>query len=59
MKANVNERITSRIVAELGGVCRLWLQPWNADNAAGRITRPLRTNGQPYQCINDAFGLHV
>ncbi|MEY9154917.1 antirestriction protein ArdC [Bradyrhizobium japonicum] len=52
MKANVYERITSRIVAELEQGVRPWLKPWNAEHAAGRITRPLRLNGQPYQGIN-------
>ena len=27
-------------------------RPWNAEHAAGRITRPLRHNGQPYSGIN-------
>ena len=31
---------------------RPWLKPWNADHAAGRITRPLRHNGIPYKGIN-------
>jgi N-terminal domain of anti-restriction factor ArdC/Smr domain len=31
---------------------RPWLKPWNAEHAAGRITRPLRGNGIPYQGIN-------
>jgi len=31
---------------------RTWLKPWNAEHAAGRITRPLRHNGQPYRGIN-------
>lgn len=52
MKADVYERITSRIVAELEQGVRPWLRPWNAEHAAGRITRPLRFNGQPYQGIN-------
>lgn len=52
MKADVYERITSRIVAELEQGVRPWLKPWNAEHAAGRITRPLRSNGQPYQGIN-------
>jgi antirestriction protein ArdC len=25
------------------------MQPWSAEHAAGRITRPLRRNGIPYQ----------
>jgi len=28
------------------------MKPWNAEHAAGRITRPLRGNGVPYQGIN-------
>jgi antirestriction protein ArdC len=28
------------------------MKPWNAEHAAGRITRPLRHNGLPYQGIN-------
>jgi antirestriction protein ArdC len=31
---------------------RPWVKPWNADHAAGRITRPLRHNGKPYSGIN-------
>lgn len=52
MKADVYERITGRIVAELEQGVRPWLKPWNAEHAAGRITRPLRFNGVPYQGIN-------
>lgn len=28
------------------------MKPWNAQHALGRITRPLRHNGKPYQGIN-------
>lgn len=52
MKQDLYERITSRIVADLEQGVRPWLKPWNAEHAAGRITRPLRANGQPYQGIN-------
>ena len=31
---------------------RPWIKPWDAEHAAGRITRPLRHNGQPYSGIN-------
>lgn len=44
--------ITDQIVAELEKGVRPWLKPWNADHAAGRITRPLRANGIPYRGIN-------
>ena len=37
---------------ELEKGVRPWLKPWNAEHAAGRITRPLRHNRQPYSGIN-------
>ncbi|TXL75129.1 DUF1738 domain-containing protein [Vineibacter terrae] len=52
MKPDLYQRITSRIVASLEQGVRPWLRPWNAQHAAGRITRPLRCNGIPYQGIN-------
>lgn len=52
MKADVYERITNQIVSELEQGIRTWLKPWNAEHAAGRITRPLRSNGVPYRGIN-------
>ncbi len=52
MKADVYEKITGKIVAELEQGVIPWHKPWNAEHAAGRITRPLRHNGQPYQGIN-------
>ncbi|WP_175493799.1 ArdC-like ssDNA-binding domain-containing protein [Microvirga guangxiensis] len=45
---DVYERITIPVVAELEQGARPWLKPWNAEHAAGRITRPLRFNGMPY-----------
>jgi antirestriction protein ArdC len=51
-RADVYARITDRIVADLERGVRPWIRPWNAANAVGRITRPLRHNGMPYQGIN-------
>lgn len=51
-KQDLYTRITNRILAELEKGCRPWLKPWNAEHAAGRITRPLRHNGTPYRGIN-------
>ena len=51
-KADLYSRITNRIIAELENGTRPWLKPWNAEHAAGRITRPLRHNGIPYRGIN-------
>ena len=52
MKADVYESVTAKIVAELEKGERPWFKPWNAEHAAGRITRPLRSNGSPYRGIN-------
>src|ERR1700732_3078357 len=52
MRADVYQRVTDQIVVELERGVRPWLKPWNAEQAAGRITRPLRANGIPYQGIN-------
>jgi len=51
-KKDVYARITSQIIAQLEKGVRPWSKPWNAEHAAGRITRPLRHNGQPYSGIN-------
>src|SRR5262249_11773689 len=40
------------IIASLEQGVRPWQKPWNTEHAAGRITRPLRHNGQPYSGIN-------
>jgi antirestriction protein ArdC len=51
-RKDVYSRITAQIVEHLEKGVRPWLRPWNAEHAAGRITRPLRHNGQPYSGIN-------
>jgi len=51
-KQDVYTRITNRIIASLEQGVRPWIQPWNAEHAAGKITRPLRHNGQAYSGIN-------
>jgi antirestriction protein ArdC len=52
MRTDVYQKITDQIVSELEKGVRPWFKPWNAEHAAGRITRPLRANGIPYQGIN-------
>jgi antirestriction protein ArdC len=52
MRADVYQKITDQIVRELERGVRPWLKPWSAGNGEGRITRPLRGNGVPYQGIN-------
>src|SRR5580658_7598687 len=52
MRTDVYQKITDQIVAALEQGVRPWHQPWKAEHSAGRITRPLRGNGIPYQGIN-------
>jgi antirestriction protein ArdC len=52
MKTDVYQRVTDRIVSELENGVQPWFKPWNAEHAAGRITRPLRGNGVAYRGIN-------
>src|SRR6266568_1191052 len=51
-KEDIYARITNQIVSQLEKGVRPWVRPWNAEHAAGRITRPLRHNGKPYGGIN-------
>src|SRR6266536_1513531 len=51
-KQDIYTRITNQIVRDLEKGFRPWVRPWNAEHAAGRITRPLRHNGKPYSGIN-------
>lgn len=51
-RADVYTRVTDKIVADLETGVRPWFKPWSAEHAAGRITRPLRANGQAYKGIN-------
>lgn len=50
--ADIYQTITDRIVSLLETGVRPWHQPWSAGNAAARVSRPLRHNGQPYSGIN-------
>jgi len=51
-RADVYSRVTNHIIDELERGVLPWLKPWNAEHAAGRITRPLRHNGVPYNGVN-------
>jgi antirestriction protein ArdC len=52
MKTDVYERVTAQIVSQLEQGVMPWRRPWNAQHSEGRIVRPLRANGIPYQGIN-------
>lgn len=52
MKTDVYEKISAQIITQLEHGVRPWCKPWDASHTGGRITRPLRANGQPYRGIN-------
>jgi antirestriction protein ArdC len=51
-RLDIYTRVTNAIIADLEKGVRPWLKPWDAEHAAGRITRPLRFNGEPYKGVN-------
>lgn len=51
-KEDIYTRVTQKIIADLEQGVRTWMQPWNADHLAGRITQPIRHNGEAYQGMN-------
>ncbi|WP_413712579.1 ArdC family protein [Rhizobium sp. Rhizsp82] len=51
-RADIYSRITDRIVEDLARGVKPWMKPWHDRNMHGRITRPLRHNGQPYSGMN-------
>lgn len=52
MKTDIYRKVTDKIIADLEQGELTWLKPWNGANTEGRITKPLRHNGQPYNGIN-------
>lgn len=51
-RQDIYTRVTAKIIASLEQGVRPWMRPWSGDNAAARISRPLRHNGTPYSGIN-------
>ncbi|OJW05303.1 MAG: antirestriction protein [Planctomycetales bacterium 71-10] len=51
-REDLYSRVTNQILADLEKGVRPWTKPWDAEHAAGRIARPLRSNGQPYRGVN-------
>ena len=51
-RPDLYSRVTQSIIAELEKGVRPWTKPWSAEHLAGRITRPLRSTGEPYSGIN-------
>jgi antirestriction protein ArdC len=51
-KPDLYARVTNAITADLENGVRPWTKPWSAEHLAGRISRPLRSTGEPYSGIN-------
>jgi len=51
-RPDIYARVTDAIVADLERGARTWTKPWSAEHLAGKISRPLRHNGEPYSGIN-------
>lgn len=51
-RIDIYARITDRIVADLENGVRPWIRPWSVRNMSGRVSRPLRHNGQAYTGLN-------
>jgi antirestriction protein ArdC len=51
-RKDVYTRVTDRIISDLEKGIRTWLKPWSVAHTAGRISKPLRHNGTPYQGMN-------
>lgn len=51
-RLDLYSRVTNAIVADLERGVRPWTKPWSAEHLAGRISRPLRSTGEPYSGIN-------
>ncbi len=52
MKTDIYQKVTNKIFADLEQGELTWLKPWNSANTEGRIIKPLRHSGQPYNGIN-------
>ncbi len=51
-RTDIYKRITQQIVDDLERGVRPWMKPWSGATTHGRITRPMRHNGQPYSGMN-------
>ena len=51
-RPDLYSRVTAQILEDLRRGVRPWVKPWSAEHLAGRITRPLRHNLEPYNGIN-------
>ncbi|MGH1454094.1 MAG: ArdC family protein [Paracoccaceae bacterium] len=52
MNQDIYQKVTDKIIADLEKGQLTWLKPWSTSNLDGRIVKPLRHNGMPYNGIN-------
>ena len=51
-RTEIRQSITDNIIRQFEQGDRPWSKSWSAEHAAGRITTPLRWNGEKYRGIN-------
>lgn len=51
-RTDIYTRVTNSILESLEKGVRPWMKPWHSEHLDGRISRPLRSNGQKYSGIN-------
>lgn len=51
-RKDIYTSVTNQIISALEQGVRPWLKPWSTQQAAGRVSRPLRHTGEAYQGIN-------
>lgn len=51
-RPDLYSRVTNAIIADLETGVTTWTKPWSAEHLAGRVSRPLRSTGEPYSGIN-------
>jgi antirestriction protein ArdC len=51
-RTDIHATVTAATIARREAETRPRCKPWNAEHAAGRITRPLRHDGTPYRVNN-------
>ncbi|MBL9029330.1 MAG: DUF1738 domain-containing protein, partial [Caedimonas sp.] len=51
-KSDIYTCVTNKIIADLEQGKLTWQKPWNTHHLEGRIAKPLRHDGTPYQGIN-------
>ena len=51
-RTDIYQKITNQIIAALERGPAPWVKPWNGEHMAGRISRPVRHNLEPYNGVN-------